>query len=172
MQHTGMDRDARRGRNGAIVCRDSDFFHAPMVRPARGLLKSLAGRIGRSGYAESSGCDGVEELGHGLVGPILRIVFNLRVSARARCRVDALAFAEVVPKLLDLGGTNVVGAAALVFRHHRPQSSSSLRGFTPGGGASLRRSQPYRNIPPSPASATPRKTTSHIRESSNPAALP
>ena len=30
----------------------------------------------------------------------------------------------------------------------------------------MRRIHPYRNIPPSPASATPRKTTSHIRESS------
>src|SRR5688572_27920233 len=149
------------------------FSTAAMVRPARGLLKSPGGRIGRSGYPESSGCDGVEQLGHGLVRPVFRIVFDLRVAARARRRVDALALAEVVPELLDLGGTNVIGAAALVFRHHRPQSwSSSLRGFTPGGGASLRRSQPYRNIPPSPASATPRKTTSHIRESSNPAALP
>src|SRR5688500_4472635 len=108
--------------------------------PARRPLKSSPARIPRSWMAESLGGDGVEQLEHRLVGPVFGILIDAGIAARARGGVHALALAEAVPELLDFLGADVVSAATLLGSHF--QSSSSLSGFTPGGGFSLRRIQP------------------------------
>src|SRR5437762_224236 len=57
------------------------------------------------------GRDRFEQLHHRLVGPVVRVLVDLRVAARAQRRVDLLALAEPVPELLHFLGGHVVGAA-------------------------------------------------------------
>src|ERR687896_758789 len=82
--------------------------------------------ISGSRFQESLGCDGIEQPKHRLIRPVLRVLIDLRVAARLRRRVHALALTEVVPELLDLVGADVVGtAAAFRFRWDHFASSSS-----------------------------------------------
>src|SRR3990170_8708492 len=110
------------------------------LRAGAPLLKSLTPRIVGSWMAESLGGDGVQQLEHRLVGPVFGILVDAGVAARAGGGIHALALAEAVPELLDFLGADVVSAPTLLGSHF--QSSSSLSGFTPGGGFSLRRLQP------------------------------
>jgi len=63
--------------------------------------------------------DRVEQPGHRLVGPVVRVALDLLVAARPRGRVDALALAEAVPELLHFLGRHVVGAPITRGAAHR-----------------------------------------------------
>src|SRR2546430_2969233 len=68
------------------------------------------------------GRDRLEQLHHRLVGPEIRILVDLLVTARADRRIDVLALAEAVPELLHLVRRHVVQAPSRRRLGHQPHT--------------------------------------------------
>src|SRR2546428_12981872 len=72
-----------------------------MPAPVKVFSSCLPRRSGRNGF---------QQLHHRLVGPVVRVLVDLGVAARADRRIDVLALAEAVPELLHLIRGHVVEA--------------------------------------------------------------
>src|SRR3954469_6946946 len=86
-----------------------------------------------------SGGNRFQQLHHRLIGPVVRVLVDLGVAARADRRIDVLALAEAVPELPHLVGRHVVGASRRRrFARHQPQIHQKAMANANGSSAAKR----------------------------------
>src|SRR4051794_38884185 len=86
-----------------------------------------------------SGGNRFQQLHHRLIGPVIRMLVDLGVAARADRRIDLLALAEAVPELLHLVGCHVVGAALGRWLGHRANEMIQNARAKPNGRRNAKR---------------------------------
>src|SRR5713101_1658335 len=96
------------------------------------------GTVVSSCLPRTSGRDRFQQLHHRLVGPVIRVFVDLGDAAGADRRIDVLALAESVPKLLHLIRGHVVEAPPRWWLGHQPHIHQKIR-TKPTGSIRLKR---------------------------------